>query len=139
MRQSPVKRGVVRAIDTNIIVRLLTNDDPKQAQSAKHIVEAGDVFVGSTVLLETEWVLRAGYGFTASEIVIALRGLGGLRGVTLEEPAEAAQAIEWMEAGMDFADALHLARAGHCSAFLTFDRKLVKRAKNVSPVPVILP
>jgi predicted nucleic-acid-binding protein len=40
---------------------------------------------------------------------------------------------------MDFADALHLAKSGHCSAFVTFDRKLVKRAKNLAPIPVEVP
>jgi len=53
----------VRAIDTNIVVRLLTADEPEQAAAAKRIIEHGDVFLGATVLLEAEWVLRAGYGF----------------------------------------------------------------------------
>jgi predicted nucleic acid-binding protein len=68
----------VRAIDTNVIVRFLTADDPKQAQAARRVIEAGKVFIGTTVALETEWVLRAGYRFSSPEIVAALRGLGGL-------------------------------------------------------------
>ncbi len=128
----------MRAIDTNIIVRFLTADDPKQAQAARQVIAGGDVFVGTTVMLETEWVLRAGYAFTPAQIATGLRGLGGLSGVTIEQPAELAQALDWMNAGMDFADALHLARAGHYEAFVTFDRKLASRAKGMVGVVVEL-
>lgn len=126
----------MRAIDTNVVVRFLTTDDPKQARAARHVIEAGDVFISTTVLLETEWVLRAGYAFSSPQIAASLRGLGGLAGVTLEDPVEVAQSLDWMSEGIDFADALHLARAGHCGAFITFDRKLAKRAKGLSPTPV---
>lgn len=129
----------MRAIDTNVIVRFLTADDPEQAQAARRVIEAGEVFIGTAVALETEWVLRSGYQFSSPEIAAALRGLGGLPGVTLEEPAEVAQALEWMGEGMDFADALHLARSGHCSTFLTFDRKLAKRAKGLGVISVKVP
>jgi predicted nucleic-acid-binding protein len=129
----------MRAIDTNVIVRLLTADDAKQAQAARAIVESGDIFVGSTVVLETEWVLRAGYGFNVKDISAGLRGLFGLATVSLEEPAQVAQALDWMGEGMDFADALHLSRSAHCSAFVSFDRKLAKRAESLSPIPIEVP
>lgn len=129
----------MRAIDTNVIVRLLTADDPKQAQVARRLVEDGDLFVPVTALLETEWVLRAGYGFEPADIGAALRGLAGLPGVSVEEPAQLATALEWMEGGMDFADALHLARSAHCSAFVTFDRAFVRRAGALGVVPVVFP
>ncbi len=126
----------MRAIDTNVIVRLLTADDPVQAEAAKQIIQEGDVFIGVTVLLETEWVLRAAYGFGANDIAAAIRGLAGLSQVTVEEAGAVAQALGWMAKGMDFADALHLARAQHCSAFVTFDRKLASKAKGLAQVPV---
>ena len=129
----------MRAIDTNIIVRVLTADDAKQAKAARRVIEAGDIFIGTTVVLETEWVLRAGYGFGCEQIAAGLRGLFGLAGVPVEETAETAQALDWMSNGMDFADALHLARSSHCSAFVSFDRKLAKRAKGMSPIPVEAP
>ncbi|MDR3435304.1 type II toxin-antitoxin system VapC family toxin [Telmatospirillum sp.] len=129
----------MRAIDTNIVVRLLTADDPEQAIAAKRIIEAGDIFVGVTVLLEVEWVLRAGYGFGTTQIASALRGLAGLPGMSVEEPTLLATALEWLEGGMDFADALHLARSGHCTAFVTFDRKFAKRAQALTATPVIIP
>ena len=134
-----MKQGAVRAIDTNIVVRLLTADDPEQAAAAKQIIEAGDIFLGVTVLLEAEWVLRAGYGFDATQIASALRGLAGLPGMSVEEPTLLSTALEWLEGGMDFADALHLARSGHCSAFVTFDRKFAKRAEALAATPVVSP
>jgi predicted nucleic-acid-binding protein len=134
-----MKQGAVRAIDTNIVVRLLTADDPEQAAAAKQIIEAGDIFLGVTVLLEAEWVLRAGYGFDATQIASALRGLAGLPGMSVEEPTLLSTALEWLEGGMDFADALHLARSGHCSAFVTFDRKFAKRAEALAATPVVIP
>ena len=129
----------MRGIDTNIVVRLLTADDPKQAEAARHAIEGKDVCLGITVLLEAEWVLRAGYDFKPAEIAGALRGLAGLPGMSVEEPAQLALALEWMELGMDFADALHMARSGHCTEFLTFDRKLAKRAKALNTIPVVIP
>ncbi|MCG6120404.1 MAG: type II toxin-antitoxin system VapC family toxin [Blastomonas sp.] len=129
----------MRAIDTNVIIRLLTADDPVQAEAAQRVIQEGDVFVGVTVLLEAEWVLRAGYGFGARDIASALRGLAGLGQVTIEDPAAVALALDWMTNGMDFADALHLARSEHCSAFVTFDRRLASRAKGLAYTPVVIP
>ena len=99
-------------------------------------METGDIFIGVTVILETEWVLRAGYGFTPNVIATGLRGIGGLPGITIEEPAVVAQALDWMIEGMDFADALHLTRSNHCNAFVTFDKKLAARVKGKAGVVV---
>ncbi|SNS94227.1 type II toxin-antitoxin system VapC family toxin [Sphingopyxis indica] len=129
----------MRAIDTNVVVRFLTADDKRQAKAARAAIEAGDIFIATTVLLESEWVLRSGYGIAPSRIADGLRGLAGLPGITIEEPAILAQALDWMSEGMDFADALHLAKAGHCNVFLSFDRKLAKRAKGRAPIPVETP
>ena len=126
----------MRAVDTNVLVRFLTADDAKQAQAARRVIEAGDIFIGTTVILETEWVLRAGYGFAPTDVAAGLRGLGGLPGISIEEPAEIAQALDSMVAGMVFADALHLARSRHCSTFVTFDKKFASRAKGKTAVAI---
>lgn len=139
MRQSPAKRSAVRAIDTNVIIRLLTADDPVQAEAAKRVIQEGDVFIGVTVLLEAEWVLRAGYGFGEKEIASALRGLAGLTQVTIEDASTVSLALDWLTKGMDFADALHLARSEHSSAFITVDRRLASRAKDLAQTPVMMP
>lgn len=129
----------MRAIDTNVVVRFLTGDDPAQHERAGKLIGAGGIFIATTVLLEAEWVLRGAYGFPAARIVEALRGLAGLPGVTLEDAALAAQAFDWAEQGIDFADALHLGRAGACAAFLSFDRKLAKAAGRAGAVKVAAP
>ena len=129
----------MRAIDTNVVVRFLTADDEKQAKAARAAIEAGDIFVATTVLLESEWVLRSAYGFEPARIVDGLRGLAGLPGITVEEPLLLARALDWTSKGLDFADALHLVKAGDCDVFLSFDRKLAKSAKGRVPIPIETP
>ena len=122
------KPSVVRAIDTNVLIRFLTKDDPEQYAKARALIERGDIFVATTVLLETEWVLRSAYEYARIDIINALRSFAGLEGVTLESPDVTAQALAWTETGMDFADALHLASSSRYGAFHTFDAKLIKAA-----------
>lgn len=128
----------MRAIDTNVLVRLLTRDDPGQFARAEAIVAAGDVFVPFTVMLETEWVLRKGYRFGRAEVVRALLGVAGLPGVTVEHSGRLAVALDAVEAGLDVADALHLASAEGCEAFLTFDRDLIRAAASLPGGPPVL-
>lgn len=127
------------AIDTNVIVRYLTGDDPGQAARARALIESEDLFVTTTVLLETEWVLRSVYGYTAENLARAFRGFAGLPGVMLEDPVPTARALDWMERGMDFADALHLAKAEGCAAFISFDRQLAAVAGRLGALPVRAP
>lgn len=129
------------AIDTNIIVRLLANDDPDQAARASRLLDEGRVFVATTVILETEWVLRAAYGADRNTIRQALQKFLALPGVTVEHQAVVLQALDAYAAGMDFADALHLAAAkGHATRFATFDQNLKKRAARLhGTVPVVEP
>lgn len=129
----------MRAVDTNVVIRLIVADDKQQSKKARAVFEAGDVFISLTVFLESEWVLRSGYGFAPDSVVAALTGVAGLPGVTVEEPALLALALEWVGEGMDFADALHLAKAAGCDMFLSFDRKLAKVAAGRTPVAVIQP
>ncbi len=119
----------MRAIDTNVIVRYLTGDDPRQAAKARAVVDAGGVFVGTTVLLETEWVLRSVYSHTPTDAADALCAFCGLPGVTLESPVLVAGALARVKKGMDFADALHLGTAANCETMLTFDRRFIRTAR----------
>ena len=117
------------AIDTNVVVRYLTNDDPVQSPRARRLIDGQPVFVAVTVVLEAEWVLRSAYGYGQAAIVGALRRFGGLPTVELEDAAIVSSALDLSEAGMDFADALHLGKAAHCAGFATFDRSFLKAAK----------
>ena len=116
------------AIDTNVVVRLLTGDDPDQAARARALLEASRVYVALTVMLEAEWVLRSAYGFERGQVVEALTAFAGLEAVTVERPQLLAEALRRCAAGMDFADALHLGAAEGCEGFVTFDRRLVAAA-----------
>jgi predicted nucleic-acid-binding protein len=129
----------VLAIDTNIIVRYLTADHAEQFAKASALIHGEDVHVCTTVLLETEWVLRGGYRFSRDQITAALTAFAGLPRVTLEDPALAAKALEWMRSGMDFADALHLAKAEGCEAFVSFDQRFATVANALSEVKVRAP
>ena len=115
----------MRAVDTNVVVRYLTSDHPEQAARAKGVIDAGHVFVSTTVMLETEWVLRSVYGFAGKEVAAALRAFAGLPDVSVENPVLLAEALDRVDKAMDFADALHLGSATRCDAMLTFDRRFV--------------
>jgi predicted nucleic-acid-binding protein len=119
------------AVDTNVVVRYLANDDTGQAARAQRLLTQDDVFVPLTVLLETEWVLRGVFGFPAADVVRALRGFAGLPRVTVESADTAAQALDWAERGLDFADALHLAAVRSHDGFVTFDKALARTARKL--------
>ena len=92
------------------------------------MVNAGDLFVSLTVLLETEQVLRNSYGIYGQALQIALVALARLPRIVMELPARAALALDWLGAGMDFADALHLAGAWECDEVVTFDKDFARQA-----------
>ncbi|WP_019503070.1 type II toxin-antitoxin system VapC family toxin [Pseudanabaena sp. PCC 6802] len=128
------------ALDTNLIVRILTNDDPEQAKIAANLIQSDRVFIPKTVLLEVEWVLR--YTYKLDRIVIdkAFRHLLGLPNLLVEDDASVKQAMFWYGEGLDFADALHLASSGIADRFATFDLALQKRARRLNNViPVVSP
>ena len=125
----------MRAVDTNVVVRFLTGDQPEQAARARDVFRAGQVFVSTTVLLESDWVLRSVYGFTSPEVAAALRALAGLPGVAVESPALLGQALDRTAQGLDFADALHLGAAARCESMLTFDQRFIRAAAD-APVSV---
>ncbi len=127
------------AIDTNVVVRYLTGDHPEQSPRARALIDSHDVFVCTTVLLETEWVLRGAYGYPPAQVGDALRAFAGLPRVTLEDPALAATALDWMTQGMDFADALHLTKAEGCTVFVSFDKRFAKAGKRLSQIEVRQP
>jgi predicted nucleic-acid-binding protein len=129
----------VLAVDTNIIVRYLTRDDAEQFAKASALISGEDVYVCTTVLLETEWVLRRGYRFSRERVIAALGAFAGLPRVTVEDPASTAKALDWTRRGMDFADALQLAKSRGCKAFVTVDQRLAAAANAVSEMKVRAP
>jgi predicted nucleic-acid-binding protein len=130
----------VIAVDTNIVVRFLTRDDPVQAPRAKALMDGSSVFVLRTVILETEWVLRTVYRLDRTTIATGIAKLLGLPGVVIEDSAAVRQALGWYAQRLDFANALHLASSGQTDAFATFDRALRRKARSLAgAIPVVVP
>jgi predicted nucleic-acid-binding protein len=117
------------AVDTNVVIRYLTSDHPLQSPIARTLVDSNPVLVTKTVMLECEWVMRSGYGYDRKQICQQLRAFAGLPTVTVEDPIAVDEALALHEAGLDFADALHLQSSIDCEAMVTFDRDFAKRAK----------
>lgn len=116
------------ALDTNVVVRLMTGDDPQQTAQAKKLLKSESCSVALSVLMECEWVLRAAYGMDAALIAQLLRRLLELEQLAPQSPALMERVLDAFEAGMDFADALHALQTPEGEAFVTFDAALVKRA-----------
>jgi predicted nucleic-acid-binding protein len=130
----------VIAADTNVIVRLLTGDEPRQTDRARRLFETETVFLPKTVLLETEWVLRRLYRLQRDAIMRGLEALISLPNVRCEDEPAVRQALAWGRAEMDFADSLHLAASRTAARFATFDRALIKAGVSVaSEVTVVEP
>jgi predicted nucleic-acid-binding protein len=129
----------VVAVDTNVVIRLLTGDEPAQTARARAMFEREAVLLAKTVILESEWVLRRLYRFGSDRIADAFAALIALPDLVCEDARAVADAIQWMRDGMDFADALHLASARPAGRFATFDDKLAKRAAKIADIAVVRP
>ena len=127
------------AVDTNVIIRLLTLDDPAQGAQAKQLFASNAIFVPKTVLLEVEWVLRSLYGFQRDRIAAALCGFIALENLDCEDLPCVQRALDWVEQGLDFADALHLASSLAVRRFATFDDRLRKRAMALGEIETVEP
>ncbi len=126
------------AIDTNVLVRLLVNDDPVQALRAAESIDASAAcFVPITVVLELEWVLRGAYKLPREAVISAFEGLLAIKQVHVEQETLVRQALAWHRGGLDFADALHLARSEGCGALLSFDRQLAQLASQLELQPAV--
>ena len=131
----------MKALDTNVLARFFVNDpDDEQAAAQRPAAIAAlseRAFVSVTVLLEFEWVMRGFYALARPEIERVLRALAGIEHVTLEDRTAVLAALDTFRAGLDFADALHLARSSRSASFATFDRRLAKRAQTLGISPQV--
>jgi predicted nucleic acid-binding protein len=117
------------AVDTNVLVRYVTNDEPDQARRAADLLAGPEtVHIPHSVLPEMEWVLRAVYGLGRTAILIAFRQVLGLPSIYVDQPGLVVLTLERYERGFDFAEALHLACAGTASRLCTFDRRFARIA-----------
>ena len=123
----------MKAVDTNIVVRVIMQDDETQTEIARRVVGKG-VFVSATVLLETGWVLASFYGQRRPAIANALSMLLDHPTMHVADEPATRRAIDLFRGGADLADVIHLAAAGGSTSFVTFDRKLA-RLKD-TPLPI---
>jgi predicted nucleic-acid-binding protein len=121
-------------LDTNILIRYLTQDDPVQSAKATEILERrltpnNPGFVGVVAMVETVWVLARAYGLTAQKIANVVERLLQVEVLAIENDQEIFTAMVALKLGRgSFTDALIAelgARAG-CTRTLTFDQKAVR-------------
>jgi predicted nucleic-acid-binding protein len=116
----------VIGLDTNVLVRYLVRDDEPQHQVAKELIRTGSVMLDSSVLLETEWVLRGRYKLKKGQIVSAFDLLLSTSGISFDNETVIEIALHlWKNSAADFADCLFVARymQGGCEVVATLDRK----------------
>lgn len=128
----------MHAVDSNVLVRLLTGDDAGQTKRAAALFKKQTVYLSKTALLETEWVLRRLYRLEHKVVVSALRKVSGLANVEIENPLVITQALRWCDGGMDFADALPLASSHASEKFATFDAHLKKSSPKDTKQSIVL-
>jgi len=121
----------MRAVDTNVLVRLLVRDDFKQVQAAEAFIAAG-AWVSHLVLAEAMWVLDAVYERTPAQIATAIDMLLNHKDLTIQDADVVGVAVEHLRKrpALGFSDCLvvEVARkAGHVPLG-TFDRNLAKTA-----------
>lgn len=128
------------AIDTNIAVRLLVDDDHAQTKRAAALFKSDRIYIAKTVALETEWVLRGTYKLDRVRVNAALLGLFSLERVVIEDETVLFAALDSHAKGMDFADAVHIASSRRANTFATFDAKVLAWSKKLNLQPeVIIP
>ena len=117
----------MRAIDTNVLIRIVTRDDPRQAASADAFIQNG-AWVSFLALAESVWVLDTVYHLDSSQLAIAIEMLLDHKDITLQDPEVAVAALALFRAKprLGFSDCLMLEvarKAGHLPLG-TFDRPL---------------
>lgn len=121
-------------LDTNVLVRLATNDDPRQAARARElIVTEGQAFVNRATVLEFVWVLQYVYEYPRAQIVRGLERLLNLEKVIVEDRPVVEVATDLFGQGADFADALFAESNVDkgCTTTRTFDKTAAKQLTNM--------
>jgi predicted nucleic-acid-binding protein len=119
----------MRSVDTNVLVRLITRDDARQAATADSFVERG-AWVSILALAEASWVLESVYERSATDLAAAITMLLHHKNLTMQDPEVVAAALDLFRErpalGLSDCLMLELARkAGHLPLG-TFDRNLGK-------------
>jgi predicted nucleic-acid-binding protein len=122
------------ALDTNLLVRLVVNDDLRQAAQVrkwleKHATVLKPAYVDHLVLAELSWVLHQGYGYARQDIHQVIALLMDTEGIEVERPELVQASLDaYAVTAADFSDCLLASRAQAAgySPVLTFDKKAAK-------------
>ena len=121
-------------VDTNVLVRMIIADDPRQAAAARELIADQCTpddpdFISNIVLAELAWILARGYGYSRSEIARAIERVMETSQLQVESSNEVAAAlVDYRNGPADFTDCLvgQVNRSAGCSHTVTFDRKAAK-------------
>lgn len=121
-------------LDTNLLVRFITQDDPVQAHKATHIIEEQLTaeqpgFVSVACILEMVWVLKTAYGLTDSQLAHSIQRVLQVKTFIIQNEKQVYSAMLALKTGQGtFADALigALGLWAGCTSTLTFDRKAAR-------------
>lgn len=127
-----------RTVDTNVLVRALVHDGSNQSEAAIECITTGRIHIPTSVLLETEWVLRSVMSVSRTEVVRLFQILLGLDEMEFDDFDLVASAVKAHDGGMDFADALHLYAANGSQSFLTFDKSLRRKSRRLPDIVSVL-
>ena len=124
------------ALDTNVLVRYVVQDDSGQLAAAKRLIdrcvaEGKSLFIPVTVTLELEWVLRASFGYVKDDVLQVLSNLFSAAELNFESERALEVALQlYRESSADFADCLHIASATEAGErpLWTFDKGASKLA-----------
>lgn len=126
------------ALDTNLLARLLLNDDAAQHKKVKALFETRQIFTAPvTVMLELVWVLES-RDISATQIASGLTALINLPNFRPERIDALREALRSYRGGAGFTDALHLALSEGQQKFMTFDKALVKQSKKLELKPEVM-
>ena len=121
------------ALDTDVVVRFLVQDDPEQAALASEVISRLTVdapgFISREVMVELVWVLERAYRATRGEVADALEGLLAASEIEIEAADDVGLALfRYRNDGLGFADLMIAAasRRVGASELVTFDRKAAR-------------
>jgi predicted nucleic-acid-binding protein len=127
------------ALDTNILIRLFTRDDPAQVAAVERLLDQprATFWIDDVAVLETVWVLDSSYGWPRDKIVAALNQLLGLPDTRFENRECMEQSVDAYAEGTDFVDALlvHRSLARGCDELASFDDAIPKHFQDFARKP----
>ncbi len=122
------------ALDTNVLVRYIAQDDAAQFATAVRLIgrcvaEGRTLFVPVTVILEVEWVLRSSFGHSKADVMDVLASLFSTADLTFDSERALEVALQlYRQGSADFADCLHVALAAQAGELplWTFDKRAAR-------------